>query len=166
MKVKKIAFLGIFTSFALILSFLETLIPGIVPIPGFKIGLANFAILLAIYLYGTKEGIIVDAVRIILSSILFGSLFSFFYSLSGAALALLIEIIIKKTDKFSPVGVSIFGALFHNTGQFILAVIIMKSFGVMYYFPFTLLFCVLTGVINGLLVSLLKDRLKNIVKES
>ena len=164
MKVKKITFLGLFTSAALILSFLETLIPNIVPIPGFKIGLANFAILLALYIYDYKEAIIVDLVRIILSALLFGSMFSLIYSLSGAVLALLVEIIVKKVDKFSVLGVSVLGAIFHNIGQFILAICILKSFSLLYYLPFTLLFCILTGAFNGYLVHILKDRLKKLTK--
>ncbi len=163
--VKKIAFLGLFVSFALILSFLETLIPNMIPIPGFKLGLANFAVLLALYLFGIKEAAIVDLLRIVLAALLFGSMFSFLYALSGASLAILIESLIKKTDKFSPVGVSIFGAVFHNLGQFILAVIIMRSFGVLYYLPFTLVFCVLTGFINGFLVNLLNKRLAKLINE-
>ena len=163
--VKKIAFLGLFVSFALILSFLETLIPNMIPIPGFKLGLANFAVLLALYLFGIKEAAIVDLLRIVLAALLFGSMFSFFYALSGASLAILIESLIKKTDKFSPVGVSIFGAVFHNLGQFILAVIIMRSLGVLYYLPFTLVFCVLTGFINGFLVNLLNKRLAKLINE-
>lgn len=164
MKVKKIAFLGLFTSAALILSFLETLIPNIVPIPGFKIGLANFAILLALYIYDYKEAIIVDLVRILLSALLFGSMFSLIYSLSGAVLALLVEIIVKKVDKFSVLGVSVLGAIFHIIGQFILAICILKSFSLLYYLPFTLIFCILTGAFNGYLVHILKDRLKKLTK--
>ena len=163
-KTTKITFLGLFTAVALVLSFLETLIPNMVPIPGFKIGLANFAVLLALYLFGLKEAVIVDLARIILAALLFGSFFSFWYALSGAACALIIELIIKKTDKFSPIGVSVFGAVFHNIGQFIVAVILIKSFGILYYLPFTLLFCVLSGALNGYLVLILKDRLKFLKK--
>ena len=163
-KTTKITFLGLFTAVALVLSFLETLIPNMVPIPGFKIGLANFAVLLALYLFGFKEAVIVDLARIILAALLFGSFFSFWYALSGAACALIIELIIKKTDKFSPIGVSVFGAVFHNIGQFIVAVILIKSLGILYYLPFTLLFCVLSGALNGYLVLILKDRLKYLKK--
>ena len=163
-KSTKLTFLGLFTAVALVLSFLETLIPNMVPIPGFKIGLANFAVLLALYLFGFKEAVTVDLCRIILAALLFGSFFSFFYALSGAVFALIIELIIKKTDKFSPVGVSVFGAVFHNLGQFLVAVIILKSLGILYYLPFTLLFCVLSGALNGYLVLILKDRLKFLKK--
>ena len=163
-KTTKITFLGLFTAVALVLSFLETLIPNMVPIPGFKIGLANFAVLLALYLFGFKEAVVVDMARIILAALLFGSLFSFFYALSGAVCALIIELIIKKTDKFSPIGVSVFGAVFHNIGQFIVAVILIKSLGILYYLPFTLLFCVLSGALNGYLVLILKNRLKFLKK--
>ena len=164
-KTVKITFLGLFTAVALVLSFLETLIPNIVPIPGFKLGLANFAVLLALYLFGFKEAVIVDLCRIILAALLFGSFFSFWYALTGAVFALLIELIIKKTDKFSPIGVSLFGAVFHNLGQFLVAVIVLKSPGILYYLPFTLLFCVLSGALNGYLVLILKDRLKFFKKE-
>ncbi len=161
---KKVAYLGMFTAFALILSFLESLIPNIFPIPGFKLGLANFAVLLALYLFGLKEAVLVDLCRIILAALLFGSMFSLFYALSGATLAILAEFMIKKTNKFSPAGVSVVGAIFHNTGQFILALFIMKSAGLLYYFPFLMIAASVTGVLNGLLVSLLKDRLKALVK--
>ena len=164
-KTVKITFLGLFTAVALVLSFLETLIPNIVPIPGFKLGLANFAVLLALYLFGFKEAVIVDLCRIILAALLFGSFFSFWYALTGAVFALLIELIIKKTDKFSPIGVSLFGAVFHNLGQFLVAVIVLKSPGILYYLPFTLLFCVLSGALNGYLVLILKDRLEFLKKE-
>ena len=163
-KTVKLTFLGLFTAVALVFSFLETLIPNMVPIPGFKLGLANFAVLLALYLFGFKETVIVDVCRIILSALLFGNFFSFLYALTGAAFALAIELIIKKTDKFSPIGVSVFGAIFHNLGQFLVAVIILKSFGILYYLPFTLLFCVLSGALNGYLVLILKDRLKFLKK--
>lgn len=164
-KTVKITFLGLFTAVALVLSFLETLIPNMVPIPGFKLGLANFAVLLALYLFGLKEAVIVDLCRIILAALLFGSFFSFWYALTGAGFALLVEFIIKKTDKFSPIGVSVIGAIFHNLGQFLVAVIILKSLGILYYLPFTLLFCVLSGALNGYLVLILKDRLKFLKKE-
>ena len=78
-KTVKITFLGLFTAVALVLSFLETLIPNMVPIPGFKLGLANFAVLLALYLFGFKEAVIVDVCRIILAALLFGNFFSFWY---------------------------------------------------------------------------------------
>ena len=164
-KTAKITFLGLFTAVALVLSFLESLIPNIVTIPGFKLGLANFAVLLALYIFGFKEARIVDLCRIILAALLFGSFFSLWYALTGAAFALIIELIIKKTDRFSPIGVSVFGAIFHNLGQFMVAVILIKSFGIMYYLPFTLLFCVLSGALNGYLVLILKDRLKFLKKE-
>ena len=89
---------------------------------------------------------------------------SFLYSLSGAVFAIGIEVIIKKTNKFSSIGVSVFGAIFHNIGQFVLAIIIMRSIGLLFYLPITLVFCVLTGALNGYLVLIIKDRLK-FVKE-
>jgi heptaprenyl diphosphate synthase len=162
---KKVAFLGLFTTFALILSYVESLIPIFVPIPGFKLGLANFAILLALYLFGVKEAALVNAVRIILAAVLFGNMYSLIYSLAGAILSLLIMALLKKVKSFSIVGVSVSGAIAHNIGQFLVAILIIKTYGLLFYFPFLVAFGVATGIINGLLVSLIFKRLRPILNK-
>ena len=68
---KKTAVLGMYLAFAMILSYIEVLIPLPIPIPGIKLGLANLAIILILYLYGFKEALLINVVRIILMGLLF-----------------------------------------------------------------------------------------------
>lgn len=160
----KIAYLGLLTTFALCLSYLESLIPAIVPIPGIKLGLANFAVLLTLYLYGFKEAFFVNFARIILASILFGSIYSFIYALAGGILSLIGEYIFIKLNIFSEIGISIIGAILHNLGQIIIAYFILKNVGIFYYFMFLILAAVITGTLNGYLVKILIPRIKKIIK--
>ena len=148
---KKVAFIGLLIAFGLALSFLESLIPQVIPIPGVKLGLANFAVLMTLYLFGFKEALIMNFARILLASMMFGSAFSFFYALSGALLSILIEVLLIKIDKMSEIGVSVAGGIAHNVGQILLAIIITKTIGVLYYLPFLIVSGILAGIVIGIL---------------
>ena len=157
---KKTAFLGLFTAFAIVLSAVELLIPNIIPIPGFKIGLANLAFLLALYLFGFKEGLLVNLVRIVLVALLFTSMYGLMYSFAGAIFSMLIEYILYKTGKFSAIGVSVVGAIFHNIGQCLVAFIVTGTFALVYYLPILCLFGIVTGVVIGIITNTLLPKLK------
>lgn len=162
---KKVAFIGLLIAFGLALSFLESLIPQVIPIPGVKLGLANFAVLMTLYLFGFKEALIMNFARILLASMMFGSAFSFFYALSGALLSILIEVLLIKIEKMSEIGVSVVGGIAHNVGQILLAIIITKTIGVFYYLPFLIVSGILAGIVIGILVKKLRPVLKRIVKD-
>lgn len=162
---KKVAFIGLLIAFGLALSFLESLIPQVIPIPGVKLGLANFAVLMTLYLFGFKEALVMNFARILLASMMFGSAFSFFYALSGALLSILIEVLLIKIDKMSEIGVSVAGGIAHNVGQILLAIIITKTIGVFYYLPFLIVSGILAGIVIGILVKKLRPVLKRIVKD-
>lgn len=162
---KKVAFIGLLIAFGLALSFLESLIPQVIPIPGVKLGLANFAVLMTLYLFGFKEALIMNFARILLASMMFGSAFSFFYALSGALLSILIEVLLIKIDKMSEIGVSVAGGIAHNVGQILLAIIITKTIGVFYYLPFLIVSGILAGIVIGILVKKIRPVLKRIVKD-
>ena len=80
----KTAYFGVFTSLALILSYVETLIPISFGIPGIKLGLANLVIVIVLYTYGGKEAFLLSVTRILLSGFLFGNLSMILYSMAGA----------------------------------------------------------------------------------
>lgn len=162
---KKVAFIGLLIAFGLALSFLESLIPQVIPIPGVKLGLANFAVLMTLYLFGFKEALIMNFARILLASMMFGSAFSFIYALSGALLSILIEVLLIKIEKMSEIGVSVVGGIAHNVGQILLAIIITKTIGVFYYLPFLIVSGILAGIVIGILVKKLRPVLKRIVKD-
>ena len=144
--------LGVTTSLALLLSYVEFLLPPLfVAVPGIKLGLPNVAILFVLYYAGARPAIAVSLIRVVLSSILFGNAMSFAYSIAGAALSLLIMAILKRTDKLSPVGVSVAGAVMHNIGQIIVAVVLLATPQIAYY----MIALTLTGVVSGVFVGIL-----------
>lgn len=137
-------------AFALILSYVEALIPFPFMVPGMKLGLANMATLLVLYLIGEKEAAIVSVSRIILVGFLFGNLYSIMYSLAGGILALLVMVLSKRTGFLSCVGVSILGGVFHNIGQLAVAALIVDTKGVFYYLPVLLIGGMVCGALLGI----------------
>ena len=151
-RIKRITLLALFTSVALLPSYVEMLIgPLFTGVPGIKMGLPNIAIMLVLYRIGTKEAIAVSFIRIVISSILFGNITMFWYSVAGAALSLAVMILLKKLDILSSVGVSVAGALAHNVGQIIVAMILMQTSQIGYY----LIVLSITGTVSGIFVGLL-----------
>ena len=124
---KRLVTLAMLVSVAMILSYLESLVPPLVAIPGVKLGLSNVATLFALLLLGPLSAVSVSLVRVFLSALLFGNAMALIFSLSGACLSLLVMIIFSRTKIFSPVGISIIGAVAHNAGQIIAAAIVLKT---------------------------------------
>ena len=148
----KTAYFGVFTSLALILSYVETLIPISFGIPGIKLGLANLVIVIVLYTYGGKEAFLLSVTRILLSGFLFGNLSMILYSMAGGVFSLAIMVLLRRTGGFSIQGVSIAGGVFHNIGQLLLAMIV-ETYQVWYYFPVLLVSGLVTGLLIGIVSS-------------
>lgn len=149
---KKIAFVGVMASLALVLSYLEFLIPPLfVTLPAIKMGLPNIVIIFTLYKLGTKEAITVSFIRLLCSALLFGSFMTFLYSLAGAFLSLALMILLKRTNLFSSVGVSVVGGIAHNIGQTVVAVILLERIEIAYY----LIALTVSGTVAGLCVGLI-----------
>lgn len=157
----KAAYFGVFTALALIFSYVETLIPIHFGIPGIKLGLANLLIVVFLYKRNAKEALLLSVVRIILSGFMFANLFSILYSLAGGILSLAVMGFLKKKDSFSVIGVSIAGGVAHNTGQLIVAMLVVETYQVGYYFPVLLIAGVVTGMVIGLVANEVLKRLVN-----
>ena len=157
----RVAFFGLFTALALIFGYVESLFPIFLGVPGIKLGLANLLILVILYRWGMKEAYLLSVVRVVLSGFIFGNLFSILYSLSGALLSLTVMCLLKKSEKFTVIGVSMAGGVFHNIGQLLMAGIVLQSFSIFYYFPVLLISGMLTGMMIGILV---RELLKRIYK--
>lgn len=143
------AYFGVFTALALILSYVETLIPIQFGIPGIKLGLANLIIVIVLYKRNAKEALLLSVVRVILSGFLFGNLFSIVYSLAGGVLSLLVMAGLKKRKWFSVVGISLAGGVSHNIGQLLVAMAVVETFEVAYYIPVLLVAGSVTGILIG-----------------
>ena len=146
----RVAYFGVFTALALIFSYVESLIPIQIGIPGVKLGLANLMIVIALYKMSLKETYLLSITRVVLSCFLFGNMFAILYSLAGGLLSLTVMAVLKKAGGFSVMGVSIAGGVFHNIGQLIIAMIVVETFSVAYYIPVLLIAGVITGLLIGI----------------
>ena len=159
MKTQKLTVMALTTAIALVLSFIESQIPAFVAVPGVKMGLANIAIVYALYRLGWKEAALISLIRVVLVSLLFGSAASFLYSLAGAVLSLLGMALLKKTGKFTEIVVSVAGGVLHNIGQIAMASIILETDALRSYPPFLLVSGILAGVVIGLISGILIRRI-------
>ena len=155
----RVAHFGVYTALALIFSYVETLIPINFGIPGVKLGLANLIIVVALYKMSVKEAYVLSVVRVVLAGFIFANLFSIIYSLAGGLLSLTVMAVLKKSNQFSTVGISMAGGVFHNVGQLLMAIIVLESFNIAYYFPVLLISGVLTGLLIGIIANEMLKRL-------
>ena len=156
---KKTALLGMLVALAFVLSYIETLIPVNLGIPGAKLGLANLVTIIALIRLGIGYAVIISVGRIVLSGILFGNPLVIVYSLAGAFLSMGIMWLVRKLHFFTVTGVSICGAIAHNAGQLIVATIAMENASILYY----MVVLSVTGLVAGLAIGLLASYLlKNI----
>ena len=166
METKKVAGIGMMIALAFVLSYVESLLPISIGIPGVKIGLSNLVIMVCFYQYSTKVTLGVAMVRILLVGITFGNLYSMLYSLAGGMLSFLVMFLLKKTKSFSVYGVSMAGGVFHNIGQILVASVVLRTKLLVYYLPFLMLSGVVTGIAIGMVSGILIKRLGSVIKES
>ena len=160
MRTKKLTVMALTIALAMVLSFIESQIPAFVAIPGVKVGLANIAVVFALYKLGWKEAAGISLIRVLLISVLFGNFASLFYSLAGAVLSLLGMILLKHTEKFSSVAVSVTGGVLHNVGQILMACLLLETDIIRYYLPFLILSGTIAGVVIGIVAGIMVKRIK------
>jgi len=146
---KSVAYYGLFAALGILMGYVEMLIPLPLLVPGMKLGLANVIIVIVLYFMDARAAFFISLVRVVLSGLMFAGFAGLLYSLSGALFSYCIMVLLKKTDKFSIIGVSIAGGVFHNIGQIIVAALVVENIGLMYYFPFLLIFGLITGSVIG-----------------
>ena len=156
---QRAALYGVLVALAMILSYIEVLIPLPVGIPGVKPGLANLVVFFALYSMSAGEAFLISMVRIVLVSITFGNGSAFLYSMAGGILSFLVMWIFQKKDFLLPAGVSIAGGIAHNVGQLLMAAVILENGAVFTYFPVLLAAGCITGGIIGFLGEQIRKRI-------
>ncbi len=155
-KIHKITFISIFTAFAMVLSYVEMMLPPIITaVPGIKVGLPNIIIIFVLYKLSLKYAAFISFLRVFAVALLFGNVLTLSYSLAGAVFSLLVMWLLKKTSLFSMVGVSIAGGVTHNLAQIVVAMIIMQTKEIGYYMAVLAVSGVLSGIVIGLIGALL-----------
>lgn len=132
------------------------------PVPGAKPGLANIATVLALYLYGVRDGLLVAVARVLLGSLIGGVFLSpaFFLALGGALCSTLVMSLFMRCSWFSVIGVCVAGAVAHNCGQLLAALLLLKNSAVIYYLPLLLAVALPAGLFTGFAMQPLLEKLR------
>ena len=156
---------GILAALALIFSYIEAILPLSTGIPGVKLGVANLAVVVALYLYGFPFALFVNLIRILIAGLLFNGLFGAVYSLAGGMLSLFFMVLLKKTNLFSVAGISMAGGVAHNLGQLMVAALIISNIKLFYYFPVLLFAGMVSGILMGILAHFILQKLSRAISK-
>lgn len=163
-KTRRIALLGVLISVALVLSYLEVMLPPIsTAVPGIKMGLPNIIIIFVLYKFGLKEAVTVSVIRVFIVALLFGNVMTLAYSVAGAVLSLGLMTLFKKLNLFSQIGVSIIGGISHNLGQILVAIFLFDTIQIGYYMIVLSITGTIAGVVIGIISSILVKKLEKVV---
>ena len=160
----KLSYYGMCLAIALILSYVEAMIPINLGVPGAKLGLPNIVTVLLIYTAGGTAACTIGLLRIVLNGFLFGNLFAIAYSAAGFALSFAAMLMLKKTDKFGITGVSAVGGVMHNVGQIIVAALLTNG-SVFAYLPVLIVIGAVSGVVIGVVGGLITHRIQVLLKK-
>lgn len=156
-----IARVALMAALALIFSYVEAIIPYSPGIPGIKLGIANIVTVIALYKFGARDALSVSIIRIVIAGLLFNGLFGMLYSLAGALLSLAGMVILKKTDRFSVVGVSMAAGVLHNFGQLLIASVLISDLRIFFYFPVLIFSGIIAGILVGFIAATILRRLRS-----
>lgn len=152
---RKLVLISLFIAVALVLSYLENLIPLPIAIPGLKLGLPNVVILVTIVSLGNREGFLILVLRIILAGFMFGNLSAILYALAGGLLSFTAMALLNRYTTSSLVVISVVGAACHNLGQVIVAALVVSNLNLfLYYCPPLLILSIPLGLITGVVADL------------
>ena len=157
---RRLTLLTMLLAMSILLAMIEPALP--IPVPGVKLGLANILGLITLFLFGVKEMMTVNIMRVIMASLLRGIIFGtgFWLSLSGMLLSSLVTILLYKQNKFSKIGISMASSAFHGVGQIIALIFINNTVMMVYWLPMLWFSSVPTGYITGTLSVQVLKRLK------
>jgi heptaprenyl diphosphate synthase len=161
-KTESMALMAIMLALMLVLGFVESMIPLGVGIPGIKLGLANGVLLFALYMLGTKEAIVLMVLKVTVPLLYIPSyLQTIMYSAAGSILSMAAMLLLIRIRGISILGVSVSGAVMHNVGQVLMAMLILQTGSLLYYLSVLLVVGVITGILTGTAAKFVMQSMKN-----
>ena len=151
---------SLLVALAMVLSWLESMIPLPVAIPGVKLGLTNLVVIFALYRMSLWDAACISMIRVVLVAMTFGNAYSLAYSFVGAVLSLTVMALLKQSERFSVVGVSIAGGITHNMGQIFAAIAVLKTARIAWYLPALMISGTLAGIVIGTVGGVLTERVR------
>ena len=162
---KKISGIGLMIALAFVLSYIESMMPINIGIPGIKPGFSNIVVIFSLYVYSPLTAFGIAIVRIILVGLTFGNFASLMYSFVGGMLSFVIMYVLRRLDLFSVNGVSVAGGVSHNIGQIIVAMLVLKTKLLIYYLPALIISGMIAGIVVGIAGGLLIKRIGRYMNE-
>ena len=158
MKTKDLTIMAILTALAMVLGWVERMIPLelLIPLPGVKLGLANTVTMFSLYWLNLPATMLILTARCLLGGLFSGNMTALAFSLTGGVISMLVMAAAKRSRHLSVWGVSVLGAAGHNCGQILIAMLLMHSGAVLGYLPYLLLIgtacgCATAAVTAGVL---------------
>jgi len=161
--VKRTALCGLLTAMMLVLGFIESMIPVAAGVPGIKLGLSNGVLMFALYMLDAPTAFVLMIVKVVLSGLMFGGVSAMLYAMAGGVLSMITMILLKKL-KFHILVVSMFGAVMHNVGQVLMAILIVNTPQLVYYMAVLMLVGLGTGAVTGIAANTTIKHIKKLSK--
>lgn len=150
METRKLTHMALLTAIALTIFMVEAQIPNPIPIQGVKLGLANIVTVYAIFTLGAAPALMILVVRVVLGSIFAGQMMALWYSMAGGFLCWLAMLGMRRLAGREQLWVcSVVGAVFHNVGQILVAILVTGTPALVIYFPVLLVSGMLAGLFTG-----------------
>ena len=146
---QRLARISLLSALALVLSYIETMIPLPVALPGVKLGLANVAVVVALLGLDMRAAAAVAVVKVMASGFLFGSPMMLMYSLGGTALAFAGSAAASRIPGLGAVATCMVAAILHNAGQIAVAALLLGTPSVLLSLPPLALAACATGFVTG-----------------
>jgi len=156
----KLVKMALLLSFALVINFLESLVPLPIPLPGVKIGLANCIGLMVLFCFGKKDYIFFNILKVLMVALLrtgFGT--AFFISVLGTLLSTSATLLVHTFTKASIYGLSIIGALFHSLGQVLMVMLLYNNVYMINYLPILEIVSIISGCLTAFISANVLQRL-------
>lgn len=166
-RLQRIIFISLLVAQGVVIGLIENLIPyPFAFAPGAKLGLANLITIIALFTMPKKDSFLLVCLRLILTTLLGGTVSTFLYSMSGAMLSYFGMLLVKKLGpkRVSIIGISATGGFMHNVGQLVTASWIAQSWTVMLYLPILSFLGILSGIAIGIAANFLLRRVTTLRK--
>ncbi len=150
---------------ALVLAVVENALPPLpIAVPGVKFGLSNIAVMYALFFLGRKQAYSIGILKAVFVFVTRGGIAGLL-SLAGGILSITVMILLMVVfrERISYLVISIFGAVFHNTGQFFVISVIYTGMNMWAYFPLLLVSGVAAGIATSTLLRFIMPAMKRLV---
>ncbi|MBQ4551447.1 MAG: Gx transporter family protein [Clostridia bacterium] len=161
--VQRTALCGLLTAMMLVLGFIESLIPVAAGVPGIKLGLSNGVLIFALYMLDAPTAFVLMIVKVVLSGLMFGGVSAMMYAMAGGVMSMLTMMLLKKFH-FHLVIISMFGAVMHNVGQVLMAMLVLQTPKLMYYMAILMFVGLATGAVTGVAANATIKHIKKLRK--